>query len=365
MIESADVGYTLFENGEVDYVQLSESNLSTILGNESHEFYDNLVENKPTKYSWQVYWNYNKLNEDKTPDENFNKAVANEAFRKSIMYGWDNIEYLKRHNTVNPLKCENSFYTMVGLCYTTDGKDYTELVQEKLGLETSYNGETLVHLNKEQAEAYKAQAIEELSAIGVTFPVVLDYYISGSNQTALDTANVMKNSLENSLGADYITLNIKTYISSFTQEVRNASLHGFYISGWGADYGDPMNYLSQELLNYDNAYYAANFRNLDDITPTDWNAELLADAQTFTDMVWEADKIVDIDARYEAFAEAEAFMIENALAHPLYYQIQWTLTKINPYSKPNAMYGVCNNKYKNWETSVEPYTTEEIAAMAK
>ena len=57
-------------------------------------------------------------------------------------------------------------------------------------------------------------------------------------------------------------------------------------------------------------------------------------------------------------------MVDNALTHPLYYAIQWSLTKVNPYSKPNAMYGVCNAKYKNWETSAEPYTTAEIDAIA-
>ncbi len=364
MIDSVDTGYQLFANGEVDYIALNESNLSTILADQNHEFYENLVENRPTKYSWQFYFNYNKLFEDGTPDENFNKAAANENFRKSFFYGWDNTEYLKRTNTVNPLKCENSFYTMKGLCYTSDGRDYTDLVQEELGV-ASYNGETLIHLDTAKAEEYKAKAIEELTAVGVTFPIQLDYYIQASNQTALDTANVMKNSIENSLGTDYVQMNIKTYVSSFSKEVRNASLHGIYISGWGADYGDPMNYLSQEIINYDNAFYATSYRNLDKLEPADWNAELLADAQTFTDMVWEADKIVDIDERYAAFAKAEAFMIENALAHPLYYQISWCLTKINPYSQPNAMYGTANNKMKNWETSVEPYTTADIEAAAE
>ncbi len=364
MIESVEVGYQLFENGEIDYIQLSESNLNTIMGDSNHKFYNNLVENKPTKYSWQLYFNYQKMNEDGTEDVNFNKAAANEAFRKSIFYGWDNLEWLRRQNAANPLKCENSFYTMKGLCYTTDGRDYTELVQEKLGLESTYNGESLIHLDTAKAEELKAQAIEELTAIGVTFPVELDFYISGSNQTALDTATVMKNSLESSLGSDYIQMNIKTYVSSFSKEVRDPQLHGIYISGWGADYGDPMNYLSQEVMNYDNAFYSTKTRNLDKVEATDWNAELLADMNTFTDMVWAADAIVDIDERYAAFAEAEAYMIENGLAHPLYYQIQWTLTKINPYSKPNAMYGVCNNKYKNWETSVEPYTTAEVDELA-
>lgn len=362
IIESIDVGFQLFQNGEIDYINLNESNLNTIANDPNHPFYNNLVENKPTKYSWQLYWNYNKMDENGNPDVNFNTAVANKAFRKSVFYGWDITEYLKRQNSINPIKCENNAYTMKGLCYTSDGTDYTDLVRKELGLPDP-NGETLVQYNKEKGEQYKAQAIEELTALGVTFPVQIDYYISSSNQTALDTANVIKNTMEGCLGKDYVQLNIKTYVSSFTKEVRNAKLHGMYISGWGADYGDPINYMSQEVIDYDNAFYSALTRNVNDLEETPATEELLKDLHTFTDMVWEADKITDLDARYAAFAKAEAFLIENAMDQPLYYDIRWTLTKINPYSKPNAMYGVCNNKYKNWETSAEPYTTAEIAAI--
>ena len=48
-----------------------------------------------------------------------------------------------------------------------DGTEYTSLVQEKLGL-PAYDGETMTRLDSEKFEEYKAQAIEELTAAGVT-----------------------------------------------------------------------------------------------------------------------------------------------------------------------------------------------------
>ena len=72
----------------------------------------------------------------------------------------------------------------------------------------------------------------------------------------------------------------------------------------------------------------------------------------------------DLDARYQAFAEAEAYMISHALCFPHYYDVGWCLTKINPYSKINAMYGCVNGKMKNWETNADGYTTEEMAEIA-
>ena len=65
----------------------------------------------------------------------------------------------------------------------------------------------------------------------------------------------------------------------------------------------------------------------------------------------------------QACAEAEAYLISHALVLPAYHSSSWCLTKINPYSKMKAMYGIQNNKMKNWETSMDGYTAEEMAAF--
>jgi len=82
-------------------------------------------------------------------------------------------------------------------------------------------------------------------------------------------------------------------------------------------------------------------------------------------MVEKAGEICDdMDQRYDAFAEAEAYMLEHALTIPVQYETQWQLTKVNDYTKMNAMYGAQNYTYKNWETSTTPYTTEQYEAFA-
>lgn len=160
---------------------------------------------------------------------------------------------------------ENNFYTMKGLVYTSDGTDYTELVRQEMGLPEP-NGETMVRLDSEKAQQYKKQAMEELTALGVTFPVGVDYYIAASSQTALDSANVLKQIFSDCLGDDYVQLNIKTYVSSLRKEVTQAHLHSFIINGWGADYGDPQNYLGQQRYGYDNAYYSTTYSYVNDLT---------------------------------------------------------------------------------------------------
>ena len=56
-------------------------------------------------------------------------------------------------------------------------------------------------------------------------------------------------------------------------------------------------------------------------------------------------------------------MLQHALTIPLNYEISWQLTKVNDYTKSNAMYGINNYLYKNWETSVDAYTTDQYATI--
>ena len=98
-----------------------------------------------------------------------------------MYYGLDFTSFYPRTNAINPLKCENNAYTMKGVCFTSDGIAYVNLVLDRPGI-GDYNGESMVRLNKEKFEEKKAQAIEELTAAGVTFPIQCDYYVAGDNQ---------------------------------------------------------------------------------------------------------------------------------------------------------------------------------------
>ena len=360
MVESNDIAFQLYQSGELDYCDLTESQIATISSNPNNEYYDYLVETRPANYSYQIRFNYAKNNEDGTPDTNWNLAAANEAFRLSWYYGLDLTDYLARSNSLNPLSCENEYYSMMGFVYTSDGTDYTELVRQELGL-PEMDGETIVRLDADKAEQYKQQAIEELTALGVTFPVSVDYYIAASNQTSLDSATVFGQALSDSLGDDYVKLNIKTYVSSERTEVFDPKLHSITIRGWGADYGDPQNYLGQQMYGYDNAFYSTGYNYIVDVEETDATRDLLNCYKEFTSMVEEANAISDdLDARYAAYAKAEAYLIQHGLVIPAYYNVPYCLTRINVYSKMNSMYGSQNEKMKNWETNADGYTTEEI-----
>ena len=369
MISDGAISLQLYQNRELDEVDLGESSITTIQSDPSNEYNQQLCEKRAKKFSYCFI--YDKMNTDGTPDENWNKAIANKAFRQCFSKGMVLNKFFARYNPINPLKCENDFFTMKGLCYTSDGTDYTNLVAKEMGLDgEAYDGKTMKRLraNNGDITELKKQAMEELSAIGVTFPVHCSYYILAGSTSALDHATVLKQCFTDSFGDDFIVLDVNTFVSSTMKEVVAPKLQSFTHMGWGADFGDPVNFLTQIIVHDDNAYYSCNMTNIAGIVnngPASYQTELVAAYEKFTDLVNEGRAIVDdTDARYAAFAKAEAYFLDENLIFPTVYDITWCLTHVNEYSKINAMYGPCNYKAVNWETSEEAYTTEQYDEFA-
>ena len=371
MISDGTISLQLYENRELDEVDLGESSIATIQADPSNVFNQQMCEKRPKKFSYCFIFNYDKRKTDGTADENWNKAIANKAFRQCFSKGLELSKFYSRYNPINPLKCENDFFTMSGLCYTTDGTDYTSLVAKELGLDgEKYDGKTMKRLRANNGDItdLKKQAMDELSAIGVTFPVHCSYHILAGSTTALDSATVLKQCFTDSFGDDFIVLDIETFVSSTMKEVVAPKLQSFVHMGWGADFGDPINFLTQIIVHDDNAYYSCNMTNIEGIAENgaaDYQKDLVAAYEQFTDLVNEGRVIVnDTDARYAAFAKAEAYFLEENLIFPTVYDVTWCLTHANEYSKINAMYGPCNYKAVNWETSEEAYTTEQYEEFA-
>ena len=371
MISDGSISLQLYENRELDEVDLGESSIATIQADPSNVFNQQLCEKRPKKFSYCFIFNYDKRKTDGTADENWNKAIANKAFRQCFSKGLELTKFFSRYNPINPLKCENDFFTMSGLCYTSDGTDYTSLVAKEIGLDgEKYDGQTMKRLRANNGDItdLKKQAMEELSAIGVTFPVHCSYYILAGSTTALDSATVLKQCFTDSFGDDFIVLDIETFVSSTMKEVVAPKLQSFVHMGWGADFGDPINFLTQIIVHDDNAYYSCNMTNIEGIAENgaaDYQKDLVAAYEQFTDLVNEGRVIVnDTDVRYAAFAKAEAYFLEENLIFPTVYDVTWCLTHANEYSKINAMYGPCNYKAVNWETSEEAYTTEQYEEFA-
>ena len=166
--------------------------------------------------------------------------------------------------------------------------------------------------------------------------------------------------LSDCLGDDFVTLNICTYVASSTTEVLEPGLASIVTPAWGADFGDPVNFLGQQVYNDDNAFFAVDYGHYDGVTEE--NTETMEIFQKFADMVNTAKAITDdMDARYEAFADAEAYLLSEALLIPTYAEVSWQLTCVNDYSKIFAPYGNQSSRYINWETNSDIYTSDDYA----
>ena len=259
------------------------------------------------------------------------------------------------------MSCENECFTMKGLVYTSDGTDYTELVKKELNLPKE-DGKKIVRLNEEKAHAAVQTAGNRgIDRAGCQLPGRGRLLHRSQQPGSVGQRNRFRQYFFQQFGDDYVKLNIKTYVSSERQEVFDPKLHSITIRGWGADYGDPQNYLGQETYGYDNAFDSQDYNYIVDVEETPATKALLDCYKEFTELVEYANTICDdMDARYEAYAKAEAYLIQHGLVIPNYYNVPWCLSKIDVYSKMNAMFGSQNEKMKNWNTNADGYTTEEM-----
>lgn len=349
MVPDTETDDTMFMTGEIDRCTVSESNLRLIYNDASHPFHDNLVEVRDSPFAYQIHFNYNKLKEDGTPDTDWNKAVNNEAFRQAVRYGVNLEAYWARFNFINPESGALETFTAAEVAKFSDGRDYTDRVKELLNLQTGSRYDAA------KGADYVAQAKAELAAEGVNFPIELRYYIKAGDQVAGDNANVLKQAFEDCFGKDMINFVIDEYVTSFSQEVQASHLHSIQTSGWGADYRDPENFLTQIITGSDSAYYAARMDFENEALP-----EAKAQWDEFTRMVLEANKITgDLDERYEAQAQAEAYCLDHALIVPLRCPFTaWAMTRENCFTHPRNSF-----KYVNYELKDEPYTTAEYEQL--
>lgn len=354
----AETGWELFQLGELNYpLDLSASTVNQLKNDPTNPWHDYMAKKADTGVSWGMFFNYAKKLDDGTPDVNWNKAAANENFRQCFYYGLDLYNYLATVDPLDPESSARGTMTVYGLSKLSDGTDYTDLVYDAIGY---YPSENYSRQDLDKLADYKAKAMAELSAEGVTFPIHVDIW-SGPKQSSVDTYTILKEIFEDYLGTDFVEVELHSYVTSKMSEVYQASNFSIEVQGSGATYSDPLYFLN-ELCNdmSGNAGWADMYGHIADCT----EPEVVELFDEFTKMVREADTIVgDHDARYKALAEAEAFAIKHALMIPTHTNAAREITPVNTYSKVAAINDTQSGRYVNWETNSEYFTKEDIEIL--
>lgn len=338
--EASSIGAEMYKRGEIDSASIDVTTAASWLKDPETEKLIRPVR-QTSFYSYFYCLNFDANFDEAYEPENWTKAVNNEAFRKSLYHGLDRVKAMLITEPDNPESI--IFNTIVPTNYATlDGIDYT-LVGDLKPITELGTGT----FDAEKALAFKAQAIEELTAAGATFPVkiLLKYNprVSGWDNECL----VIEQQLEALLGTDYIDVIVEAGpADGFLSEVRRSGNYALLKCNWGPDYADPQTFTDpfRKGNNYSFIDKSADTEALDYY----YGLVEAAKAEAF-----------DLTVRYETFAKAEAFLIEHAYVIPFGFgNGGYVASRIDPFTSQFAPYGFTNERYKGSEILSEPMDTD-------
>ena len=285
-------------------------------------------------------WNTTGVDAQYQPD-NWAKAVNSTNFRKAFLYAInpavtlavtapEGYENYKLHTITPPSFCANS-----------KGVDYTEC---------GALANVTDHFNEATAKQYRDAAVQELTVAGATFPIKVQYPYNPAVVDWDKQCQVFKQQVEGVLndGFDFVEIIITQGPSdNFLNAVRRAGAYEFMSYYWGADYSDPETevYPFYQEAGDRGTCYAFLRPGVEDGIIT---GETAGYVMTYMDMVEKAKAITaDLDARYAAFADAEAYLIENALVIPLSLPVPpYIATRLNLWEGQYAPTGFSTNRLK-------------------
>lgn len=337
--EAATLAPELFIRGEIDTASIPSIILDEWMKDTEKEKV--IRPNRTLYYSYFYAFNFDPLFSEEYEPDNWKIAVNNLNFRKAIFHGLDRKAAMitaepydpeKRiHNTITP----KDFVDLNGI-------DYTDL--GSLGQISDVDT-----FNKTKALEYKEKAMEELKGVA-TFPVkVLMPYNTGLTEWA-NRAQVIEQQLENLLGKDFIDIIIDAKPpTGFLQDVRRAGQFALLECNWGPDYADPETYTDPFIPTgtFNKPHLALGYSDINGKTQYE---TMIEGAKA---------ELVDIEKRLHLFAEAEAFLINEAFVIP--YGVGgggYIASRLNPFESAYSPFGVSSERYKNHYLLKEPMDTD-------
>ena len=340
--DSSTVSAALYKSGEIDYASVSSDLLDSWLEDEElgDEVHSSRVDNS---YSYFFCFNFDPQFDEEYEPENWKIAVNNENFRKALMYALDRVKALTVSDPYNAEDLLNNTVTPTNFA-SAGGLDYTSYE----ALIEYTNGDSF---DEELAVEYRDLAMAELEEAGCTFPikVLMPYNPSSTNWDK--ECQVIEQQMEALLGEDFIDIIIEAGPETgFLSSVRRSGNYAFMKCNWGADYADPQTWTEP--------FAEGNNYNFWDTSEDEETQAIFAE---WSAKVAEAAAIVDDDeARYAAFAEAEAILIEHAIIVP--YSVDgggYEVSKLNTFEGEYAPYGMAQLRYKYMKVYEDSMSMEE------
>lgn len=278
------------------------------------------------------------------------KAILNKDFRQAIMFAFNRKAYVAQANgEAAANKVIRNTFTPPNFVQI-DGKQFGDAVEKDLeaygdewkGVSVADGKDTLYDPTKAKEEFAKAK--EALQAQGVEFPIHLDLPVSSTFTEGIKQAQSFKQSVESTLGAENIVIDLNMVSEDDLQRVtyfaENASQQDWDLNnnlGWGPDYTDPSSYIditSGKSGENANAYFGFD-------AGTDNAAAKAAGFDEYDQLIEDAQKEnTDVNKRYEKYAAAQAWLTDSALLIPIHSDgASPVVRKTVPYSAAFAWTG--------------------------
>ncbi len=364
-----------FENGAYSIAGVYPN--SSNYAKTKEKYQDNIVYSLQDKTSWYFNFNVNRKTYNhtaKTTDEqkkSAQTAILNKNFRQAINFGIDRTAYSAQSNGEEAAS-KTLRNTLVPPTFVQVGdKTFGEVTASKLvNYGTEWSGINLAdaqdaYFNKEKAQAKFAEAKKELEAQGVTFPIHLDVPVDQTNKNAVSGMNSVKQTLETVLGSDNIVIDVQQLSTddfgnvAFLAPNPAARDYDLNFDGWVGDYQDPSTYL--DPFNAETGFYLKIF-GLDAKEDQELIKSLGLD--TYTQLLKEADaENKDVAKRYEKYAEAQAWMIDNSLIMSVISNGGTaSVTKVTPFTRAYSLVGIKGdgNNYKYMRLQKDPVTKKQF-----
>ena len=278
------------------------------------------------------------------------KAILNKDFRQAIMFAFNRKAYVAQTNgEAGANKVIRNTFTPPNFVQI-DGKQFGDAVEKDLevygdewkGVSVADGKDTLYNPNKAKEEFAKAKA--DLQAQGVEFPIHLDLPTSSTYTDGIKQAQSFKQSVESTLGAENIVIDLNMISEDDLQRVtyfaESASQQDWDLNnnlGWGPDYTDPSSYI--DITSGKSGENANSYFGFD--AGTDNAAAKAAGFDEYNQLIEDAQKEnTDVNKRYEKYAAAQAWLTDSALLIPIHSDgASPVVRKTVPYSAAFAWTG--------------------------
>ncbi len=338
--EAATVAPELFLRGEIDSADIPTSIIDEWFNDDKKKSQVRQTQNN--FYSYFYALNFNPQFDAEYEPDNWKVAVNNKDFRKSLFHALDRVSAMLTVEPFNPQDLLSNTITPKNFV-DVEGVDYTQL--EPLVSISSNDS-----FNKDLALEFKEKAMTALEG-KATFPVkVLMPYNSGMPDWANRT-QVIEQQIEKLLGADYVDIIVEAGPSTgFLSEVRRPGKFAIIEANWGPDYADPSTYT--EPFSVDGTYNKPELAE----GYTEANGQTI-----YLNLLDKAKATIDTEARYNLFAKAEAFLIDEAFVIP--YAVGgsgYVASKLNPFEAQYSPFGVTAEKFKGQKVLEKPMSNDEF-----